>query len=73
MEDPGVPRDSKSPTFASIVMYINNERWEGVPFVLKAGKALNESKCEVRMQFRETPGNLFGDSLDQRNELVMRL
>ena len=49
MEDPGVPKNSKSPTFASIIMHVNNERWEGVPFVLKAGKALNESKCEVRI------------------------
>jgi glucose-6-phosphate 1-dehydrogenase len=27
---------------------VNNERWSGVPFILKAGKALNERKTEVR-------------------------
>ena len=29
-------------------MKVNNERWEGVPFLVKAGKALNERKVEVR-------------------------
>lgn len=37
-------KDSLTPTFAALVLFIQNERWEGVPFVLKAGKALNEAK-----------------------------
>ncbi|KAI9622550.1 hypothetical protein KEM48_007167 [Puccinia striiformis f. sp. tritici PST-130] len=32
------------PTFAALVLYINSPRWEGVPFVLRAGKALNEQR-----------------------------
>ena len=42
-----VPAGSSSPTFAAALLKINNERWEGVPFLLKAGKALNERKVEV--------------------------
>ena len=42
-----VPAGSTSPTFAAALLKINNERWEGVPFLLKAGKALNERKVEV--------------------------
>ena len=38
LDDPTVPKGSKTPTYASCVLYINNERWEGVPFILKAGK-----------------------------------
>ena len=42
LEDPTVPKGSKTPTFAALKMFINNERWAGVPFIVKAGKALNE-------------------------------
>ena len=48
LDDEQVPNDSNTPTFATIVLYINNPRWLGVPFILKAGKALNERKAEVR-------------------------
>ena len=38
------------PTFAVAVLKINNERWDGVAFLLKCGKALNERKVEVRIK-----------------------
>ena len=53
LDDPTVPAGSKTPTFASVVLYVNNDRWRGVPFVLKAGKALNERKAEVRRYFHD--------------------
>jgi glucose-6-phosphate 1-dehydrogenase len=37
-EDPTVPDDSVTPTFATIVLWIKNPRWDGVPFIIKAGK-----------------------------------
>jgi glucose-6-phosphate 1-dehydrogenase len=37
LEDPTVPKGSNTPTYACAVMYINNRRWAGVPFVMKAG------------------------------------
>ena len=49
LEDPTVPEGSSCPTFAAAVLKINNERWDGVPFMLKCGKALNERKAEVRL------------------------
>ncbi|KAI7894910.1 glucose-6-phosphate dehydrogenase [Mucor mucedo] len=64
-------KDSLTPTFAAAVCWVNNERWEGVPFILKAGKALNEAKVEVRIQFHHVAGNLFSGSA--RNELVIRI
>ena len=48
LEDPTVPEGSSCPTFAAAVLKINNERWDGVPFMLKCGKALDERKAEVR-------------------------
>ena len=44
----------------------------GVPFILRCGKALNEQKAEVRLQFTDVPGDIFGKSC-QRNELVVRV
>lgn len=64
-------KNSLTPTFAATTCWINNERWEGVPFILKAGKALNEAKVEVRLQFRNVAGNLYSGSA--RNELVIRI
>jgi hypothetical protein len=42
---------SLTPTFAAVAMFINNSRWEGVPFLMKAGKALHKRYAEVRVQF----------------------
>lgn len=44
----------------------------GVPFILRCGKALNERKAEVRLQFTDVPGDIFGNRC-QRNELVVRV
>lgn len=61
-------KDTKTPTYAAITMYIDNERWDGVPFILKAGKALDESKVEIRLQFKSVPGA--SKQHIARNELV---
>lgn len=37
-EDPTVPDDTLTPTFALTVLRIENERWNGVPFIIRAGK-----------------------------------
>lgn len=72
-DDPTVPDDSNTPTFASIVLRVHNERWEGVPFILKAGKALNSRKAEIRVQFKDVPGDIFRCKKQGRNEFVIRL
>jgi len=40
-DDKTVPSGSKTATFASAVLKINNERWDGVPFILKCGKGIS--------------------------------
>ncbi|PWY99184.1 putative ZWF1-glucose-6-phosphate dehydrogenase [Testicularia cyperi] len=69
-DDDTVPKDSNCPTFAAMALFVNNERWKGVPFILKAGKALDEAKVEIRVQFKDAQG-LF-DNIP-RNELVVRI
>ncbi|CAI0456764.1 unnamed protein product [Linum tenue] len=77
-DDPTVPDHSNTPTFATVVLRIHNERWEGVPFILKAGKALNSRKAEIRIQFKDVPGDIFRlfsclGKNQGRNEFVIRL
>uniref|UniRef100_A0A7C8ZRS6 Glucose-6-phosphate 1-dehydrogenase n=1 Tax=Opuntia streptacantha TaxID=393608 RepID=A0A7C8ZRS6_OPUST len=77
-DDKTVPKDSLTPTFAAAALFIDNARWDGVPFLMKAGKALHTRRAEIRVQFRHVPGNLynrnFGTDLDQAtNELVIRV
>jgi len=71
LDDAGVPKDSVTPTFAAAVIHIKNTRWNGVPFILKCGKALNERKAEIRIQFKANPSSIYGDA--KRNELVLRV
>lgn len=72
LDDPTVPEGSITPTYASAALRINNERWDGVPFILRCGKALNERKAEVRIQYRDVPGDIFQGQA-KRNELVIRV
>ena len=38
LDDETVPKGSRTPTYALAALYIRNERWDGVPFILKCGK-----------------------------------
>lgn len=72
---PSLPLRSITPTFAACAVFVDNARWDGVPFLLKAGKALASRVAEIRVQFRHVPGNLYrnklGLDLDRAtNELV---
>ena len=66
---------SLCPTFAAVALFINNARWDGVPFLLKAGKALASRRTEIRVQFHHVPGGLYrdrmGDADRATNELVI--
>lgn len=78
IDDKTVPSGSITPTFAAAALFIDNARWDGVPFLMKAGKALHTKRAEIRVQFRHVPGNLykrsFGTDLDRAtNELVIRV
>jgi len=73
-DDPTIDdKTTNTPTYATILLRINTPRWKGVPFIMKAGKALNERKAEVRMQFKdmENSKKLFPDSDIPRNEFGM--
>lgn len=71
LEDDTVPKDSKCPTFAALAFHINSPRWEGVPIIMKAGKAMNEQKTEIRVQYKDVTEGIFKDIA--RDELVIRV
>ena len=71
LDDKTVPEGSNTPTFAQTVLWIDNDRWHGVPFILKAAKAVDKKEVTIRVQFKPEL-RPFGDTVD-RNELVVRL
>ncbi|KAL2477814.1 Glucose-6-phosphate 1-dehydrogenase 4 [Forsythia ovata] len=78
---PGGKGDAKlekaTPTFFAAALYIDNARWDGVPFLIKVGRGLIKHKVEIRIQFRDVPGNLFHGHIQHNidlttNELILR-
>jgi len=70
-DDPTIDdKTTNTPTYATILLRINTPRWKGVPFIMKAGKALNERKAEIRIQFKDVPNTkqMFPGSDVPRNE-----
>lgn len=58
-EAQGVNPDSQTPTYAALKLYIDNWRWQGVPFYLRSGKALKQKTSEIVVQFRRPPHLFF--------------
>lgn len=63
--EPGVVPDSQTATFAALRLYVDNWRWQGVPFYLRSGKALPEKATEIIVQFKRPPHTLFALPLGQ--------
>jgi len=54
-QEEGVSGDSLTPTFAAMKVYVDNWRWNGVPFYLRSGKRLGKRKAEISVHFRHAP------------------
>lgn len=72
---PGVKRDSDTETFVALRLNVDNWRWTGVPFYIRAGKALAARATEVRVIFRRVPALAFLDEVPHAdpNELIFRI
>lgn len=75
VEEETVADDSITPTYAAARLWIDNPRWEGVPFFVKAGKGLDNQKTEIRVQFHDVEANMFCESArcPDPNALVIRV
>jgi glucose-6-phosphate 1-dehydrogenase len=56
----GVPKDSRTETFVAAKLWVDNDRWQGVPFLLRTGKCLAQSNQRVSVQFKDPPQGLPG-------------
>ncbi len=59
LDEEGVPKDSKTATYAALRLFVDNWRWGGVPFYLRTGKALSDKVSEIVIQFQRPPHLLF--------------
>ncbi len=69
----GVAADSRTETYAALRVFIDNWRWAGVPFYLRAGKRLPRRATEIALQFRDVPHRLFQSDLPAPNNLALRV
>jgi len=72
----GVAPNSHTATFAVVKLWIDNWRWQGVPFYLRSGKAMSCRTTQIVVQFREPPHMLFTDgpkNLAESNRLVIQV
>ncbi len=70
---PGVAAKSSMDTFVAARLWIDNPRWRGVPFYLRTGKRLAETKQRVSLILREPPGPLAGQLPSESNVLSFSL
>ena len=63
-EESGVAANSLTPTFAMMKVYLDNWRWQGVPFYLTSGKRLDQKLTEIAIQFKRVPHSMFRRTLE---------
>jgi glucose-6-phosphate 1-dehydrogenase len=76
LQEPGVAQNSNTATFAALKLYVDNWRWNGVPFYLRSGKGMSCRTTQIVIQFRSPPHMMFNHkrhgSLDA-NRLVVQV
>jgi glucose-6-phosphate 1-dehydrogenase len=72
-DEPNVSETSRTETFVSMRLLIDNWRWAGVPFYLRTGKRLAKRTTEIMIQFKRAPHMVFRDKDIQANRLVLNI
>ncbi len=75
-EEPGVNPRSLTPTFAVAKVFVDNWRWQGVPFYLRSGKRMARKVTEIAIQFKRVPYLMFRNVLSERihpNVLILTI
>lgn len=54
-----VQPNTQTPTYAALKLYVDNWRWQGVPFYLRSGKALIKKSSEINVVFKRPPHRMF--------------
>jgi glucose-6-phosphate 1-dehydrogenase len=75
-EEKGVDPQSNTETFAAINFFIDNWRWQGVPFYVRTGKRLHQSSSLISIQFKDIPHSVFPpEAIEswQQNRLIISI
>src|SRR5215472_14850872 len=74
-EEPDVAPDSRIETYVAMRVFVDNWRWGGVPYFVRAGKRLARRVTEIAVQFKKVPHSLFQapDGGITPNVLAMRI
>ncbi|MHB8836611.1 MAG: glucose-6-phosphate dehydrogenase [Candidatus Methylomirabilia bacterium] len=59
LEEPGIDPESTTPTYGLLRVFIDNWRWQGVPFYLSSGKRLRRKHTRIDIQFKPVPHRMF--------------
>ena len=76
LQEEGIPPTSITETYAAITLNVDNRRWAGVPFYLRAGKRLGRRVTEVAVVFKRTPHVPFAADVTEdltQNTIVIRV
>jgi glucose-6-phosphate 1-dehydrogenase len=72
-DEEDVDEDSDVETFVALEAWVDNDRWRDVPFHLRTGKAMAETRRTVTLRFRAPDSTVFGGDGLRRDELVLEL
>jgi glucose-6-phosphate 1-dehydrogenase len=67
----GIAPDSQTPTYAALRLFIDNWRWQDVPFYLRSGKALKDKRTEIIIRFKRPPHMMFPE--DERSSMTANI
>jgi glucose-6-phosphate 1-dehydrogenase len=62
LEEDDAPENSVTETYAAMKVYIDNWRWKDVPFYLRTGKCMPESRATIAIRFKKPPQEIFKDT-----------
>ena len=66
----GVAHESNTPTFVALRLFLDNWRWQGVPFYVRSGKHLAAKTTEINLQFKRVPHLLFPNEVEPRADTI---
>jgi glucose-6-phosphate 1-dehydrogenase len=73
-DEAGVDPLSRTPTYIAMKLFIDNWRWQGVPFYVRSGKSLTTKTTEITLTFKKVPHLMFPENENlQPNQLSLCL
>ena len=73
LEEENIAPTSTTETYAAVRLWVDNWRWQGVPFYLRSGKRMSGDVTEIALELRPPPTALFGAEPAPGNWIVLRL